>query len=159
MQVQLWVAKSGWGRKRLNLRRGRLTFERFVQNWVLSTNGYQQNKGTSGLTSSTGLHYVPMLRYGYAMCFSSSFTYRVMPCISNVPLFAWRSRNSNYWNLGSHPLVWDVSCVMFWTQSACMVPKQNTRNISHKWMGIQVEKLSVIDLYLGWNIIMEKKPS
>ena len=56
--------------------------ERFVQNLTQSTSGHQQNKGTSGLTSSTGLHYVPMLRYG------SFFAYRMLPCVSNVPLFA-----------------------------------------------------------------------
>ena len=33
-----------------------------------------------------------------------------------------------------HLLVVDVSFVLFGTQSACMVPKQNTRNIYHKQM-------------------------
>ena len=33
-----------------------------------------------------------------------------------------------------HLLVVDVACVLFWTQSVCMVPHQNTRNIYHKQM-------------------------
>ena len=33
-----------------------------------------------------------------------------------------------------HLPVVDVMCVLFWTQSVCMVPKQNTRNIYHKQM-------------------------
>ena len=33
-----------------------------------------------------------------------------------------------------HPLVVDVSCVKFLTQSVCMIPKQNTQNIYHKQM-------------------------
>ena len=33
-----------------------------------------------------------------------------------------------------HLLVVDGACVLFWTQSACMVPNQNTRNIYHKQM-------------------------
>ena len=33
-----------------------------------------------------------------------------------------------------HLLVVDVACVLFWTQSVCMVPNQNTRNIYHKQM-------------------------
>ena len=33
-----------------------------------------------------------------------------------------------------HLLVVDVVCVLFWTQSACMVLNQNTRNIYHKQM-------------------------
>ena len=28
----------------------------------------------------------------------------------------------------------DVVCVLFWTQSECMVPNHNTRNIYHKQM-------------------------
>ena len=38
-----------------------------------------------------------------------------------------------------HLLVVDVSCVLFLTQSACMVPKQNTRNIYHKQMNNRVD--------------------
>ena len=33
-----------------------------------------------------------------------------------------------------HLLVVDVACVLFLTQSACMVPNQNTQNIYHKQM-------------------------
>ena len=33
-----------------------------------------------------------------------------------------------------HLLVVDVACVLFWAQSVCMVPNQNTRNIYHKQM-------------------------
>ena len=33
-----------------------------------------------------------------------------------------------------HLLVVDILCVLFLTQSACMAPKQNTRNIYHKQM-------------------------
>ena len=33
-----------------------------------------------------------------------------------------------------HLLVVDVGCVLFWTQSVCIVPHQNTRNIYHKQM-------------------------
>ena len=33
-----------------------------------------------------------------------------------------------------HPLVVDVSCVLFRTQSAGMVPKQNTPDLYHKPM-------------------------
>ena len=33
-----------------------------------------------------------------------------------------------------HLLVVDVLCVLFWTQSACVATKQNTRNIYHKQM-------------------------
>ena len=33
-----------------------------------------------------------------------------------------------------HLLVVDVLCVKFLTQSVCMIPKQNTRNIHHKRM-------------------------
>ena len=33
-----------------------------------------------------------------------------------------------------HPLVVDVPCVLFWIQSGCMITKQNTRDIYHKWM-------------------------
>ena len=33
-----------------------------------------------------------------------------------------------------HPLVVDVACDLFWTQSVSMVQKQNTRNIYNKRM-------------------------
>ena len=33
---------------------------------------------------------------------------------------------------------WDVSCVLFWVAALWLGPKQNTRNISYKWMGTQV---------------------
>ena len=38
-----------------------------------------------------------------------------------------------------HLLVVDVACVLFWTQSVCMVPNQNTRNIYHKQMNNGVQ--------------------
>ena len=28
-----------------------------------------------------------------------------------------------------HPLVVDIACVLFWTQPACMVQKQNTQHL------------------------------
>ena len=37
-----------------------------------------------------------------------------------------------------HLLVVDVAFVLFWTQSACIVPKQNTRNIYHNQMNNRV---------------------
>ena len=37
-----------------------------------------------------------------------------------------------------HLPVVDVMCVLFWTQSVCMVPKQNTHNIYHKQMNTGV---------------------
>ena len=33
-----------------------------------------------------------------------------------------------------HLLVVDVACVLFWAQSVCMAPNQNTQNIYHKQM-------------------------
>ena len=44
-----------------------------------------------------------------------------------------------------HLLVVDVACVLFWTQSVCMVPKQNTRNIYHKQMNNGVDRTSEED--------------
>ena len=38
-----------------------------------------------------------------------------------------------------HLLVVDVWCVLFWTQSACMAPQQNTRNLYHKQMNNGVQ--------------------
>ena len=38
-----------------------------------------------------------------------------------------------------HLLVVDVACVLFWTQSVCMVPNQNTQNIYHKQMNNGVD--------------------
>ena len=38
-----------------------------------------------------------------------------------------------------HLLVVEVSCVLFWTHSVCMVSKQNARNIYHKQMNNGVE--------------------
>ena len=40
-----------------------------------------------------------------------------------------------------HLLVVDVLCVLFWTQSVCMVPNQNTQNIYHERMKNGVERL------------------
>ena len=40
-----------------------------------------------------------------------------------------------------HPLVVDVVCVLFWTQSVCMVPNQNTRKIYRKQVNNGVELL------------------
>ena len=40
-----------------------------------------------------------------------------------------------------HLLVVDVACVLFWTQSVCMVPNQNTRNIYHKQMNNGVQRV------------------
>ena len=45
-----------------------------------------------------------------------------------------------------HQLMVDVLCVLFLTQSACMVQKQNTRNINHKQMnnGVGVSQVTFI---------------
>ena len=40
-----------------------------------------------------------------------------------------------------HLPVVDVMCVLFWTQSVCMVPNQNRQNIYHERMKNGVERL------------------
>ena len=54
--------------------------------------------------------------------------------IPNIRLFFSFLFWSQYRYSITHLLVVDDSCVMLWTQSAFMVPKQNTRNIYHKQM-------------------------
>ena len=52
-----------------------------------------------------------------------------------------------------HLLVVDVLCLWFWTQSACIVPKQNTRNIYHKQMNNSVDSMMthyVTSHYFPW---------
>ena len=48
-----------------------------------------------------------------------------------------------------HLLVVDVACVLFWTQSVCMVPNQNTRNIYHKQMNNGVDHHDVASMFGG----------
>ena len=48
-----------------------------------------------------------------------------------------------------HQLVVDVPCVLFWTQSVCIAPKQNTQNLYHKQMNNRVDSLSQVALTLG----------
>ena len=54
-----------------------------------------------------------------------------------------------------HLLVVDVACVLFWTQSVCMVPHQNTRNIYHKQMNNGVTPIKMTRSKIkGWLWLM-----
>jgi len=64
---------------------------------------------------------------------------------SFISLFAWE-----YTVI--HLLVVDVACVLFWTQSVCMVPHQNTRNIYHKQMNNGVPRNIIFCLINKWAV-------